>query len=72
MSIAKNKFSDLKNMEKSAPVIKETVFVHKTYYANSMHRLDDEEDSKDDMEDDQEEKSSNFSFSFNLKPEKML
>ena len=39
-----------KNMDKSAPVIKETVFVDKTYFANSMHRLDDDEDS--DMEAD--------------------
>ena len=50
MNIASKNFSEVKNMDKSAPVIKETVFVEKTYFANSMHRLDDDEDS--DMEAD--------------------
>ena len=51
--------SELKNQEKSAPVIKETGFVQKTYFANSMHRRDDdkdENDSEDESEDEQVDK----------------
>ena len=55
----------------SAPVTKEEAFKYKAYFANSMNRLDDDEDSKDDHEDEDIDKNSNFSFSFNLKPKKL-
>ena len=51
MSIASKTFSEMKNQECSAPVIKE--IVPKSHFANSMPRLDDE----DSMDDCEEEKS---------------